>query len=71
MRLPVRNAQGQIYGVASADVLLKTLVEKLTWAAAYDGGYAYLLDRNGTILLHPKKPCWALMLFNLLTIRMI
>ena len=53
--MPVRNAQGQIYGVASADVLLKTLVEKLTWAAAYDGGYAYLLDRNGTILLHPEE----------------
>lgn len=52
--MPVRNAQGQIYGVASADVLLKTLVEKLTWATEYEGGYAYLLDRNGTILLHPE-----------------
>ena len=53
--MPVHDEQGKVYGVVAADVLLKTLVEKLSWAAnAYEGGYAYLLDKKGTILLHPE-----------------
>ncbi len=54
--MPVQDGQGKVYGVVAADVLLKTVFEKLSWATAdYEGGYAYLLDRRGTILLHPEQ----------------
>ncbi|WP_319403463.1 EAL domain-containing protein [uncultured Anaeromusa sp.] len=53
--MPIHDAQGQVYGVAGADVPLKTLLENLNWASEYEGGYAYLLDRNGVVLVHPES----------------
>lgn len=53
--MPVHDEAGEIYGVVSADLLLTTLLDKLKWANAYDGGYAYLLDKKGNVLAHPDN----------------
>lgn len=49
--MPVRDGQGNISGVISADFLLATLLEKLSWVNAYEGGYAYLMTQQGKILV--------------------
>ena len=49
--MPVRDEQGNISGVISADFLLATLLEKLSWVNAYEGGYAYLMNQQGKILV--------------------
>ncbi len=47
---------GQTIGVAGADVLLNTIVDKVKSIHAGAGSFAFLLDTgSGTILAHPRK----------------
>jgi len=52
---PVYNRNGTLRGVLAADILLKTLEEKLKNIRINGQGYAMLIDRHGNALVHPDK----------------
>ncbi|MBP2643848.1 MAG: mcpA 2 [Firmicutes bacterium] len=52
--MPVQNTAGQFRGVIAEDILLQTLVESIKNINLYGVGYAYLIDRKGIMLAHPK-----------------
>lgn len=51
--LPLKNAAGQLRGVAAEDILLQTLVDSIKDIRLNGEGYAYLLDAKGVMLAHP------------------
>ncbi|WP_346355833.1 methyl-accepting chemotaxis protein [Azotosporobacter soli] len=51
--LPVKNAAGQLRGVAAEDILMQTLVDSIKDITLNGEGYAYLLDAKGVMLAHP------------------
>lgn len=52
---PVYSRKGSLRGVLSADLLLQTLDEKLKNIRVSGKGYAVLVDKHGTALVHPDK----------------
>lgn len=63
---PIRNDQGQIVGVLAGtfDVNHTNFYQLILHPLMGNNGYAYLVDRKGTILAHPKAE-WALKQVNL------
>ncbi len=51
---PVRGSDGKLFGVAGGDVSLDTLVKIINSVHLGDLGYAFLVNKDGTILVHPK-----------------
>ncbi len=52
--LPVKR-DGKLVGVAASDFLLTTLVSMIGSVDAGDGGYAFLVNKDGKILIHPDE----------------
>ncbi|CUH97690.1 hypothetical protein P22_3825 [Propionispora sp. 2/2-37] len=51
--LPLKSADGQLRGIMAEDILLKTLVDNVKQINLDGQGYAFLIDKNGTVLAHP------------------
>jgi methyl-accepting chemotaxis protein len=51
--MPLKNSSGQVSGIISADILLKTLVNNVKDINLHGEGYAFLLDDKGLVLAHP------------------
>ncbi|WP_284776307.1 methyl-accepting chemotaxis protein [Agrobacterium sp. lyk4-40-TYG-31] len=52
--LPVKR-DGKLVGVAASDFLLTTLVSMIGSIDAGDAGYAFLVNKDGKILIHPDE----------------
>jgi methyl-accepting chemotaxis protein len=52
---PVKAPNGQAVGVAGGDLTLDTLVKTINGLNFHGGGYAFLVDGNGQILVHPDQ----------------
>ncbi len=50
--IPLKDKSGEIIGVLSEDILLNTFYEKIQKIRLGNGGYAYLMDTDGNILVH-------------------
>jgi len=61
---PVFNKDGSLRGVLSADLLLRTLEDKLKNVRVSGMGYAVLLDNRGVALVHPDKSLIGKSLFD-------
>jgi len=48
--------QGQFYGVMGADTVLDSLVKTLLSTKVGETGYIFVVNSNGTILIHPQRP---------------
>lgn len=48
-------AHGVTIGVMGADTILDTLVQNVLNLKVSDTGYAFIVERNGTILVHPNQ----------------
>jgi len=51
---PVRGADGKPFGMAGGDVSLDTLVQIINAIDLGDLGYAFLVSKDGTVLVHPQ-----------------
>ncbi|TBU96344.1 methyl-accepting chemotaxis protein [Phytopseudomonas dryadis] len=51
---PVRGADGKPFGIAGGDVSLDTLVRIINAIDLGDLGYAFLVSKDGTVLVHPE-----------------
>ncbi|KAB0551210.1 methyl-accepting chemotaxis protein [Pseudomonas argentinensis] len=51
---PVRGPDGKPFGVTGGDVSLDTLVKIINAIELGDLGYAFLVSKDGTILVHPQ-----------------
>ncbi|MGV1752263.1 methyl-accepting chemotaxis protein McpU [Agrobacterium sp. CG674] len=52
--LPVKR-DGKLVGVAASDFMLTTLVSMIASVDAGDKGYAFLVNKDGKILIHPDE----------------
>ena len=52
---PVKGENGQIIGVVGAVVNTKTLVNKIASLRVGETGYAWMVDKNGLVVAHPKQ----------------
>nr|WP_040263314.1 methyl-accepting chemotaxis protein [Pseudomonas massiliensis] len=52
---PVKGPNGQVVGVAGGDLTLDTLVKTINGLDFQGNGYAFLVDGDGQILVHPDK----------------
>ncbi|MBW1801870.1 MAG: SpoIIE family protein phosphatase [Deltaproteobacteria bacterium] len=50
---PFYNSRGQLIGVVSADVTLKSITEKIINTQVGDLGYVFLIDRKGNVIARP------------------
>jgi tetratricopeptide (TPR) repeat protein len=50
---PVQYDNGTVFGVVSGDVTLATIQAKVLDIEVLESGYAYLLNRDGGVLVHP------------------
>jgi PAS domain S-box-containing protein len=48
-------ADGQIVGVMGADTVLDSLVQNVLNLKVGESGYGFIVERNGTILVHPSE----------------
>ena len=53
--MPLRGTDRKVWGVLSADVQLRTLADLLGGVRFRNGAEAFLLDRQGLILVHPDN----------------
>ncbi|WP_070887595.1 methyl-accepting chemotaxis protein [Pseudomonas sp. D1-3] len=51
---PVRGPDGQPFGMTGGDVSLDTLVQIINAIELGDLGYAFLVSKDGTVLVHPQ-----------------
>ena len=51
---PVRTAEGTLIGVSGGDVSLDTLVKIINSIDLGELGYAFLIDKDGTLRVHPE-----------------
>jgi PAS domain S-box-containing protein len=49
------HVEGRFIGVMSADTVLDTLVDNLTSVKVGESGYAFIVEEDGTILVHPNQ----------------
>jgi PAS domain S-box-containing protein len=49
------HVDGQFIGVMSADTVLDTLVDNLMSVKVGESGYAFIVEEDGTILVHPNQ----------------
>ncbi len=49
------HVDGQFIGVMSADTVLDTLVDNLMSVKVGESGYAFIIEEDGTILVHPNQ----------------
>ncbi|GFO67342.1 hypothetical protein GMLC_09210 [Geomonas limicola] len=47
--------QGKFAGVLSSDIMLDEVVKKVLDVKVGESGYAYIIDKDGKILIHPDK----------------
>lgn len=59
---------GQVVGVISADISLKTLAAQLSDIKVGSTGYAYIADSTGSIIAHPDKSILGKKVQNLISI---
>ena len=52
--VPVHGADGKLFGVTGGDVSLDTLVKIINSIRLDDLGYAFLVAKDGTVLVHPQ-----------------
>lgn len=52
---PIRDAKGEIIAILTADISLKHLADLVLAIHPYPGAYCFMLDRNGTYLVHHKR----------------
>ena len=45
--------QGFVVGVLGMDILFDTMVEQINALKVYDSGFAFLMDRDGSVVYHP------------------
>ena len=55
LAVPVLSANEEVVGVMTIIVKIDYLSEKVAGAKLGRSGYAFVLDRNGTVLVHPDK----------------
>lgn len=51
---PIKNKSGSVVGVLTAVVKLEPIASKILATKEGQNGYAYMIDQNGVILVHPK-----------------
>jgi methyl-accepting chemotaxis protein len=51
--LPIKDANGNVRGVVAMDILLQTLGDIAQKVNLNGKGYAFIMDRKGTVLAHP------------------
>ncbi|MCW2290983.1 methyl-accepting chemotaxis protein [Pseudomonas sp. BIGb0408] len=51
---PVRGPDGKVFGMTGGDVSLDTLVKIINSIELGDLGYAFLVSKDGTVLVHPQ-----------------
>ena len=49
------HVEGEFIGVMSADTVLDTLVDNLMSVKVGESGYAFIVEEDGTILVHPNQ----------------
>jgi diguanylate cyclase (GGDEF)-like protein/PAS domain S-box-containing protein len=52
---PIKNENQQLVGVLLAEVGLQTIINQITRIKIGQTGYAYLVNKDGRILLHPDR----------------
>jgi methyl-accepting chemotaxis protein len=53
--MPLKDSSGAIRGVLSEDILLQTMIDTIKAINPYETGYAFLLDSQGTVIVHPDE----------------
>lgn len=53
--MPLKSSTGQVRGILSEDILLKTLVDNVKGINLQGEGYAFLVEAKGTMLAHPDS----------------
>ncbi len=51
---PLKNRNGNIVGILSAAVKMDTIANRVLAVKEGEKGYAYLIDKNGVVVIHPK-----------------
>ena len=52
---PLKNKDGEVYAVLTADVSLEWLSQMMDSLKYYEKSYSFVLSRNGTFITHPVK----------------
>ena len=55
--MPLRDEEGHVYGILTADISLEWLSERVSSIKPYKNAYAFLIGRNGSYIAHelPEK----------------
>lgn len=52
---PIKDESGKIIGVVCAIIKMEPIVDLFSEFEQVDHGYAYMIDRNGTVIYHPLE----------------
>lgn len=53
--MPLRDKDGTIFGILTADISLEWMSERLALLRPYDDAYAMMIGRNGSYIAHPDS----------------
>lgn len=53
--LPLKNSEGEIYAIITADISLEEFSNMITKLQPFDNSYSFMLSRNGYYLTHKRK----------------
>lgn len=53
--MPLRDKDGTIFGILTADISLEWMSERLAMLRPYDDAYAMMIGRNGSYIAHPDS----------------
>jgi len=52
---PIKSPSGEIVGVAALVMKIDALIEKITETKIGKTGYAFMVDKDGSVIAHPKR----------------
>ncbi|MBF8982704.1 methyl-accepting chemotaxis protein [Lutibacter sp. B2] len=52
---PIKDEQGKVYGLIGGTINLSTITELVNAEKLGENGYAYMVDKEGLVIAHPKE----------------
>jgi len=52
---PIKSPSGDVVGVAAIVLKVDALIEKITGTKVGESGYAFMVDKEGSLIAHPRK----------------